>query len=114
MAGRKPVREPLNLITGDDFKWSYTWKPDGTNAEDFPGDRELYYEFKDGSGDVWEGGSKWSYEISGSVASIRVESDVADAIANRTPYRLVLQDTGTDPTDESVLIIGNVARQEPQ
>lgn len=114
MAGRKPVREPLNLITGDDFKWSYTWKPDGVNAENFPANRELYYEFKNGTGGAWTGGSKWSYVIAGSVATIRVESDIADAMANRTAYRLVFRDTSATPTDESVLVIGNVERQEPR
>ncbi|WP_428847105.1 DUF7264 domain-containing protein [Nocardia arthritidis] len=113
MAGRRAAVEPLILITGDDFKWAYTWMPNGSQAP-FPPNRELYYEFKNGTGGAWSGSLKWVYTISGAVASIRVESEIADTITNRTPYRLVFRDKGASPTDKSVMIIGNVERQEPR
>ncbi|MEU4709527.1 hypothetical protein AB0G00_24185 [Nocardia salmonicida] len=115
MAGRKAKVDPLVLITGDDFRWSYEWR-ESPEAEPsaWPAGYELYYEFKNGAGGSWTGGTKWHFIIAGSVASIRVESEVANGILPRTAYRLVLKDTNPTPTIESVLVIGNVERQEPK
>lgn len=113
MGGREATVELLTLVTGDDFEWSYTWD-DGAGGS-WPTGRTLYYQFQDAAtGDGWVGGSQWSYTIVGAVASLRIESTVADAMPDRTPYRLIMADPTTSPTTEHVLIIGNVKRQEPK
>ncbi|MGW0245040.1 LtfC-like domain-containing protein [Nocardia goodfellowii] len=112
MAGREALVEPLILITGDDFEWFYDWKPDPNGPpQNFPAGLELFYEFKNGP-NGWIGGTVWNYVITETRAAIKRESEIADAMKDRTPYRLKLRDTTTTPTTEKVLVIGLVKRQE--
>jgi len=113
MPGRKAPVEPLVLITNDDFEWFYEWKDENGVSAPFPADHELYYQFKDGE-NGWVDGSKWPFTIAGSIASIRTESDIANAMLARTPYELVLKHVTDTPTKEKVLLMGNVERQEPR
>ncbi|MFI9505268.1 hypothetical protein [Nocardia sp. NPDC052566] len=103
--GRVTPVYPLNLITGDDFKWSYKW--DGG----FPDGSELYLEFLNGPGNKAK--DKWPFAISGPWASLRVQSDVCDSITPQTGYRLVYRNTTVVPSDESVIQYGAVKRWEP-
>ncbi|QIS16401.1 DUF7264 domain-containing protein [Nocardia arthritidis] len=101
-----PVRA-LNLISGDDFKWGYRWE-NGV----FPTNVELYLEFRNGPNGGW--GDKWQFAITGDTASIRVQSEVADAVPNRLGYRLIYRDKNVTPTDETVLCYGAVKRGQPR
>ncbi|MFE5290224.1 hypothetical protein ACFRAQ_35175 [Nocardia sp. NPDC056611] len=115
MAGRSAKEEDLILIIGDDYEWYYDWKPDGADnpAQTFPTGAHLFYRFKDGPGNSWTGGTTWAYTISGSRASIKVESETTDAMADRTPYVLMYQNTTTTPVTDKTLALGIVARQKP-
>jgi len=106
MAGRDVKVELLNLITGDDFEWSYQWLPA------WPSGRTLYYEFQDGTDSTWS--TKWNFIITDDVAYLKIESTVADLMPDRTPFRLVTIDSTTSPATDHVLVIGNVKRLEPK
>ncbi|MFI5777043.1 hypothetical protein [Nocardia sp. NPDC051570] len=115
MAGRKATEENLDLIVGDDFEWHYDWKPGGPDspAQPFPADAKLFYRFMNGPGSDWAGGTTWEYVIVSSRASIKIESEIADAMPVRTPYRLTYQNTTTTPVTDKTLAVGIVARQQP-
>ncbi|OZD23805.1 hypothetical protein CH253_08050 [Rhodococcus sp. 06-156-3C] len=105
--GRTLAAGSWNLITGDDFKWSYEWVPDGENVEPFPSGAALYFEVGEEYDDIYR------FDIAGGVASIKIESEVADLIEAQTPFRLVFQLEDVSPTDESVIAFGRVKRLEP-
>ncbi|MFE7717471.1 hypothetical protein ACFU44_00290 [Nocardia rhizosphaerihabitans] len=113
MAGREAKNEPLKLIVNDDFEYTYEWKVDGVSTP-FPANHELYYQFQNGSGGSWTGGTKWQYVIDGALATLRIESEVANAVPDRMPYQLIFKHVTDSPTKEKVLLQGFVSRQVPR
>ena len=84
-----PVFAPdkLFLTRGRDFKWAYKLVDCDGVATDFPPGR-LYFELSNDPMTVWE------FAIDGDVATIKVESEEADLIPNRTKWQLVFLPDG--------------------
>ena len=84
-----PVFAPdkLFLTRGRDFKWAYKLVDCDGVATDFPPGR-LYFEISTDPLTLWD------FTIDGDVASIKVESEEADLIPNRTKWRLVFLPDG--------------------
>ncbi|AHJ88663.1 hypothetical protein PBI_RHYNO_3 [Mycobacterium phage RhynO] len=92
-------QDTLVLTRGRDFKWSFeNLGPDGQPV-DFPAG-SLFFEFPDLDG---EGISplKWVFTVSGSIASIKIESAAVNAIPARAKWQLVFlpegEESGGDP-----------------
>lgn len=94
--GITPQKADLVLSTGGDFQWSFVWK-DG----DFPTGSALYL--------LVGSSEKWDFTINGDIATIKIESEVADLVAANTPYRMVFK-RDTTPTTETVICHGKVKR----
>ena len=88
------IPDKLYLTRGRDFKWAYKLVDCDGVATDFPAGR-LYFELSTDPLTTWE------FSIDGDVATIKVESEEADLIANRTKWQLVFlpdgEDEGGDP-----------------
>lgn len=101
-----PVFEPdkLFLTTGRDFKWAYQLVDKDNVPVDFPAGR-LYLEFATCPDPVVA-----DFVIDGSVATIKIEHEVADTIPNRTKFQLVFLHEG-EPAGGDPVSIGSVQRQ---
>jgi hypothetical protein len=75
--------DKLVLTRGRDFKWVYQLTDTQGVPVDFP-PGELYFEFS-----TAPAVTKWEFSISGSIASIKRESEDVDLIGNRTKFQLV-------------------------
>jgi len=82
----QPVQ--LVLTKGRDFKWSFQNLDEDNQPIDFPAG-ELYFEFATG-----ETPTQWDFVIVDDLASLKVESTVADLIPNRTKWQLVFLEDG--------------------
>ncbi len=102
-----PVFQPdkLFLTTGRDFKWAYQLVDADNVPVDYPAGK-LYFEFFtcDDVPVVWE------FVIDGSVASIKVEHEVADTIPNRSKFQLVFLHEA-EPAGGDPISMGTVQRQ---
>jgi hypothetical protein len=76
---------PLFLTRGRDFVWNFGLVDRCGDPLEFPAG-ELFFEFADGE--------KWFFEVDGGVASIKVESEVADRVSNRARWQLVFLPEG--------------------
>lgn len=101
-----PVFEPdkMYLTTGRDFKWAYRLVDKDGVSVDFPPGR-LYFELATCPEPV-----QWDFVIDGSVASIKVEHEVADLIPNRTRFQLVFLHEA-EPAGGDPISLGTVQRQ---
>jgi hypothetical protein len=104
-----PVFEPdrLYLTRGRDFKWAYRLVDCDGNPVDFPKGR-LYFEFAE-LGDGLEP-VVWEFGIEGDVASLKVESELADLIPDRTRWQLVFLADG-EPVGGDPVSLGSVKVQ---
>jgi hypothetical protein len=102
-----PVFQPdkLFLTTGRDFKWAYQLVDAAGVPVDFPAGK-LYFEFFT-CDDV---PAVWDFVIDGSVASIKVEHEIADNIPNRTKFQLVFLHE-SEPAGGDPISLGSVQRQ---
>ena len=101
-----PVFAPdkLFLTRGRDFKWAYKLVDCDGVATDFPPGR-LYFEISTDPLTLWD------FTIDGDVASIKVESEEADLIPNRTKWQLVfLPDGEAEGGDPVALGVVSVQR----
>lgn len=78
---------PLVLTKGRDFRWTFENLDENDASVAFPSG-SLYFEFD------LVGVTPWAFTISGSTASIKIESEVVDTIPARTKYQLVFRPTG--------------------
>lgn len=101
--GVEPVKGTMFVATGGDFVWNYRYEKDGAPA-DFPSGASL---------DLLIGDDLHSFTISGDTATIKIESEDSDEIADRTGFRLRLTEP-TTPTTETILVYGQVKRIEPR
>lgn len=101
--GIKLTNDSLVLTRGRDFKWAFQNLDANGDPIDFP-DGELYFEF-----DLPET-DNWDFTIDGSVATIKVESTVADTIPERTEWQLVWLPDG-EPAGGEAVSIGKVQVQ---
>lgn len=101
-----PVFAPdkLFLTRGRDFKWAYKLVDCDGVATDFPAGR-LYFELSTDPLTVWD------FAIEGDVATIKVESEEADLIPNRTKWQLVFLPDGEDEGGDPVAL-GTVSVQK--
>jgi hypothetical protein len=97
--------DKLFLTTGRDFKWAYQLVDADNVPVDYPAGK-LYFEFFtcDDVPVVWE------FVIDGSVASIKVEHEVADTIPNRSKFQLVFLHEA-EPAGGDPISMGTVQRQ---
>lgn len=75
--------DTLVLTRGRDFRWLFQLTDNDGEPADFP-PGELFFELSPQSGVV-----RWDFDIDGSFASIKVESEDADQIAKGTLWQLV-------------------------
>lgn len=94
--GIPPQKADLVLSTGGDFQWSFVWK-----EGDFPTGSSLYL--------LIGSDQQWDFVIAGDIASIKIESEVADLVKAGTAYRMVFK-RDTTPTTETVICHGKVKR----
>ena len=81
-----PHRDDVMFLTrGRDFHWVIQLVDQCGDPLTFP-PGDLFFEFVDGS--------RWFFDVDGSVASLKVESEVADAVANRARWQLVFLSEG--------------------
>lgn len=93
--GWKPAKGTINLITGAGFEWGYKWQ-----GGPFPSGAELY---------LLVGPDRWDFVIDQEQASVTKDASVTDAVAARTPFRLMIKLSGHPPI---CLIKGRVKRWE--
>ncbi|QGH79678.1 hypothetical protein SEA_ANON_6 [Gordonia phage Anon] len=99
--------DTLFLWRGRDFKWNFEMLDTSNQPMDFPAG-DLYFEFFVGDTEY-----VWDFDIDGSVATIKVESDDVDLIPARTTWQLVFlpegELSGGDPVAwGSTAVIGGV------
>ncbi len=81
-----PQRDDVMYLTrGRDFFWNVELVDQRGAPLTFP-PGDLFFEFVDGS--------RWFFDVEGSVASLKVESEVADTVANRARWQLVFLSEG--------------------
>jgi hypothetical protein len=81
-----PQRDDVMFVTrGRDFFWNVELVDQCGDPLPFP-PGDLFFEFVDGS--------RWFFDVDGSVASLKVESEVADTVANRARWQLVFLPEG--------------------
>lgn len=100
--------DQMVLTRGRDFKWNFQYLDDDDQPTDFP-DGELYFEFPDVR-DEDDEPVRWDFVVSGDLASIKVESAVADAMPARKKWHLVFLPAG-EAAGGDPLAIGTVVRQ---
>lgn len=81
-------QDVLVLTRGRDFKWAFANIDASGTPVAFPSGT-LYFEL-----DTEPTPTNWDFVISGSTATIKVESTVTDTIPARTTWQLVFKDTG--------------------
>lgn len=80
-------QDELVLTKGRDFRWTFTNLNSSGAPTNFPSG-SLYFE-------VYTDTMKtWTFTISGSSASLKVESTEVDTVPNRTKWQLVFRPTG--------------------
>lgn len=98
-----PADGELPFVTGGDYRYSFKYQnPPGTDTN-FPAGTELYYLIGTDTP------TQHDFVINAGTATIRIESDVADAIPAGTPFKLVFQEAG-DPTTETPILTGKTSR----
>lgn len=102
--GVEPVKGTLYLATGGDFVWNYRLEENGEPTE-FPAGAAL---------DLLIGSDLYPFSISGDTASIKIESEDADQIEDRTGFRLRLSEPTAPESTETILVYGAVKRIEPR
>lgn len=75
--------DTLVLTKGRDFRWKFQLTDNEGTPVDFPAG-ELFFELAT-DGPV----TRWDFDINGALASIKVESEDVDKIANGTRWQLV-------------------------
>ncbi|OBJ41336.1 hypothetical protein A5630_23145 [Mycolicibacterium mucogenicum] len=93
----------LVLTKGRDFKWNFQPLDDAGNPVDFP-PGDLYFEF-----DLGSPKKQWQFEITGDLASIKVESTEVDTVPPRTKWQLVFladgEPAGGDPIARGITVV---------
>jgi hypothetical protein len=75
----------MYLTRGRDFVWNIKLVDPCGDPQEFPAG-DLFYEFANGE--------RWFFEVDGGLASIKVESEVADRVSNRARWQLVFLPEG--------------------
>lgn len=101
MAGWKPILEVIELTKGYDWIFS-------RDRDEGPIPAGTVIEI------IWATGQVWPASISGATASWRVESDVADLIADNTEYTTAVRypNGNTSTTDDYPWKIGRCRRNQ--
>src|SRR5699024_121373 len=102
--GVEPVKGTMYLATGGDFVWNYRYEENG-EAKGFRAGAAL---------DLLIGSDLYPFAISGDTASIKIESEDADDIEDRTGFRLRLSEPTSPESTETILVYGSVKRIEPR
>lgn len=93
----------LVLTKHRDFKWAFQNLDDNDNPTNFPAGT-LYFELYHTTTPT-----VWAFTISGSTATIKVESEVVNTVPNRTKFQLVFRPSGEtaggDPLAKGVVRI---------
>jgi len=97
--------DPVDLVLtkGRDFRWTFKNLDSSNNAIAFPSG-SLYFEVATASP------LTWTFTISGSLASLKVESEVVNTVPNRTKWQLVFRPTG-EVAGGDIVAYGNVRIQ---
>lgn len=80
-------QDDLIITKNRDFRWTFQNLNEAGSAENFPSG-SLYIEF------ATSPVTKWNFVITGSLATLKIESEVAKLIPARTRWQLVFQPTG--------------------
>jgi hypothetical protein len=91
----------LVLVKNRDFKWAFQNLDDSGAAVNFPAGT-LYFEVY-----ITSTPTVWAFTISGSTASIKVESEVVNTVPTRSAWQLVFRPTG-EPAGGDALARGTV------
>jgi hypothetical protein len=102
--GIKLPSETLVLTRGRDFRWVFLNLDENLEETDFPAG-DLYIEFAQGDPPI-----EWHFEIEGSRAEIKIESESVDTISPRTAFQLVWLPDG-EPEGGDVVAVGRVQVQ---
>lgn len=102
--GIKLPPETLVLTRGRDFKWAFRNLDANLDGEDFPAG-DLYFELATG-----DTPTEWHFDIVDDLASLKIESEDADLISNRTTFQLVWMPDG-EAEGGDVVAIGRVQVQ---
>ena len=102
--GDKLSADTLMLTLGRDFKWNFENLDEDGNAIAFP-TGELFFELATSPDKT-----QWAFDIDGSVAALKVESEAADLIAAGTKWQLVFLPTGESAGGDAIAL-GSVKRQ---
>ncbi|KIA59631.1 DUF7264 domain-containing protein [Nocardia vulneris] len=94
----------LMLTVGRDFSWSFEHIDTSGQPIPFPAGT-LFFEF-----DTKPAKTQWSFVISGAIANLKVESELADLIPARTRWQLVFLPQG-ETAGGYPIALGLVQRQ---
>ena len=99
--GPSPSKDTLVLFTGRDFNWIFSYKDeDGKTPLDFPAG-SLYFEFLQSTDSGVTPTTSWTFTIAADVATLAIDSAVADLIEDGTSWQLVFlpdgDEAGGDP-----------------
>lgn len=101
--GVKPDNNTLYLWRGRDFKWNFDNLDTSNAPQDFPAG-ELFFEFATGA----ETSVRWTFDIVGSRATLKVESEEVAQVPDRTLWQLVFladgEAAGGDPIDRGRVV----------
>lgn len=97
--------DPVELVLtkGRDFRWSFQNVDESGNPISFESG-SLYFEIATPSP------LTWTFTIVGSVATVKVESEVVATVPNRTKWQLVFKPTG-EAAGGDIVAYGNVRVQ---
>ena len=106
MAVIGPVFAPdkLYLTRGRDFRWAYKLVDKDGTPVDFPAGR-LFFEI------ATQPQTQWEFSISGAEATLKIESEEADQIADRTKWQLVWM-PADEPAGGDPVALGTVKVQQ--
>jgi hypothetical protein len=90
--------DTLVLTRGRDFQWTFQNLDENGQPIDFPVGGELFFEFNSQSIDNWD------FVIDGDVATIKIESTVADTVPARTKWQLVWLPSGEAAGGDAVAL----------
>lgn len=100
-------RDTLILTRGRDFRWAFECVDEHDNPIDYP-PGELFIELLVDGAPL-----RWLFTISGALAQVKAESEVADLIPAGTPWQLVWLPAG-ELSGGDPLALGVVKVQAPR
>lgn len=101
--GVKPDNNTLYLWRGRDFKWNFDNLDTSGELQDFPAG-ELFFEIENDTATP----IRWTFDIVGSRATLKVESEEVSRVPDRALWQLVFLATGEaaggDPIDRGRVV----------